>query len=355
MIIPVSYSVGNNKTNYNYFLNSNLKKIADCGKAVPETNLSGANSPIKSYVSFGWCTGHYQAMYEIDTKFSEKFQTKLKQFDVLKYQNAKRIERYSLVDNASIMAAKILAQYSNLQCVVAEIPPSYAIMTAKEMKKAMGDSSIYNDPISLLIGINAINNMNAKNENLDANHLERGKGATQLYSTAIILNQIEQNIDKNPKDKSEIKELVSIVKNNLKEIYGSDIFNKIEYFASMGENPTDKQKRQALDFLIEVDNKAKEMNLPEEFEFKLNELINKVNERDNLKEALIQAKFEGFSIKINYPDHDHTYAHAHNIPHSHEHQHTHSEYEDIMNNKNKKLNKTNMQNTNGGIQNEIND
>ena len=123
----------------------------------------------------------------------------------------------------------------------------------------------------------------------------------------------------------------------------------------MGENPTDKQKRQALDFLIEVDNKAKEMNLPEEFEFKLNELINKVNERDNLKEALIQAKFEGFSIKINYPDHDHTYAHAHNIPHSHEHQHTHSEYEDIMNNKNKKLNKTNMQNTNGGIQNEIND
>lgn len=121
MILPLNLSPISNSSNYLHIQKNQNPTNSYSNKM----KLSGYNNPMKSYVSFGWCTAHYQAMYDIDVKYSEKIKNRLKEIEELK-QTMK--QRYSSTDKAAIEAAKILAQYANMQCVIAEVPPAYAVM-----------------------------------------------------------------------------------------------------------------------------------------------------------------------------------------------------------------------------------
>jgi|GEM_PF-1888214 len=336
MILPVSAKL-------QYATSANNQKSTakneNCGQMPNRMRLSGYNNPMKSYVSFGWCEGHYQAMYEIDEKFTQKIQDKLKEIEAIKSSTEHKQERYSLLDEASMQAATIIAQYANLMFTVAEVPPSYAVMTASKFKEAMKSSETFSNPISSLIAINNIAKMSVKNTNLNASQLERGKGATQLYSIAILLEQVEENKNKPEfqQRKGEIDTLTSMVKKSLENIYGKDIFKKIEKFGSMGKKPSTEEKKAALDFIVEVDSKGKTLNLPDEFEEKLKTLLAAQSDAEGKTQEATLITNKTMSIKINYPDHDHNpnhthshshdhdHMHKHNIPHSHETEHRHME------------------------------
>ena len=293
----------------------------DINSGRDKINLSGADSPIKSYVSFGWCTAHYQAMYDIDSKYSQKLNNKLKEVENMKKESKRHKEKYTIVDNASVQAAKIIAQYANMQCVIAEVPPAYAVMNGGKLKQAMNESETLTNPISALIAINSLANMDVKNKNLDSEHLERGKGATQLYAIAILLNQINENKNKPEfsKNAAEINELTMQVKKSMISIYGDDIMEKLEKFGNMGKNPTHDQKHQALNFLIEVDSKAKNIQLPDDFQEKLQALLDKTNADEERVTEPENTEDNHINITIQYPDHEHSLAHINGTPHTHEH------------------------------------
>lgn len=326
MILPLNLSPISNSSNYLHIQKNQNPTNSYSNKM----KLSGYNNPMKSYVSFGWCTAHYQAMYDIDVKYSEKIKNRLKEIEELK-QTMK--QRYSSTDKAAIEAAKILAQYANMQCVIAEVPPAYAVMNGGKLKQAMNESKTLTNPVSALIAINALANMDVKNNELDNKHLERAKGSTQLYSMAILLNQIEENKNKPEfiKNKIYIDELTGIVKDSLCKIYGNDILERIEYFGNMGKKPTDEQKAAALDFLVEVDALSKSVILPDDFQEKLQTLLDKQSLDEGLTLQSDDMGTNKFVIKVQYPDHEHTVAHAHGIPHTHKHTHD-NKYKEILDN-----------------------
>ena len=288
---------------------------------------------MRSYaLSFGWCTGHYQAMYDIDEKYTTKLTAKLEEINKnLKENIDKKKERYCIVDAAAVEAAKIIAQYSNLQCVIAEVPPSYAIVNGGKLKQAMQNSETLSNPVSTLIAINSLMNMNVKNKDIDSQHLERAKGATQLYAIGILLDQIDENKNKPEfaQNKKLIESLTNSVKQSLCKIYGENIFDRMKEFGEMGKDPSYEQKNNALEFLIEVDAKAKSITSPENFQENLQLLINKQNEDEGrtIDPKILYEK--NITIKVQYPDHDHSLAHMHGIPHTHEHTEE-NKYQEIL-------------------------
>lgn len=335
MILPIKLNDFSNKLKYG-LINSQKNNETNAIDGQNNKKLSGFNNPMKSYISFGWCTAHYQAMYEIDEKFSQKINTKLKQIENLKNAYEEQKNRYSIVDNAALEAGRILAQYANMQCVIAEVPPSYAVITGGKLKQAMAESTTLSNPVSCLIAINAISNMQAKNNLLDEKQIEKGKGVTQLYSIAILLNQIEKNKNKPEylQNADSINMLVQMVKKSLSKIYGEDILERLKEFANMGKNPTTEQKAQALDFLVEMDSIAQNLTLPDDFQETLSKLLDKQSVSEGCTLPSNNELKNTISIKIQYPDHDHSMAHAHGIAHSHEHlEHQHaSRYETILEN-----------------------
>lgn len=319
MILPVTSKLNQN---YNNSLRNNLKQNSNI---VPNNSmqLSGVNNPMKSYISFGWCTAHYQAMYEIDLQQSVRLH-QLKQIEQLKQQKQ---ERYSIYDTAAVQAAKIISQYSNLMFTVAEVPPSFALQNAKKFKDAIEKSETLSNPLTLLTSINNIAKTEVKNDDLTPIRKERAKGATQLYSIAILLDKIEEK--KNQPEfqhiLTQINSLSDSVRESIKRVYGDDIFEKIEYFGSLSEHPSDKDKRAALDFIIEVDSKAESLKLPFDFEKKLIGLLDKQNDFEGRTKENTIITEKPLKIKLNYPDHDHNPADFNkNHDHIHEHNHTHS-------------------------------
>lgn len=323
MILPVALKLNQN---YRNSLKTNLRPSLNM---VSENSmqLSGANNnPMKSYISFGWCTAHYQAMYEIDQQQTEKL-NQMAQIEQLKQQ---KYQRYSICDAASVQAAKIISQYSNLMFTVAEVPPSFALQNAKKFKSAIEESETLSNPLTLLTTINNIAKMEVKNDDLTPIRKERVKGATQLYSIATLLDKIEENKNK-PEFQhilSQINSLSDSVKESIKHIYGDDIFEKIKYFGSLSEHPSDVYKRAALDFIIEVDSKAESLELPQDFESKLKALLNKQSDFEGRVEENSIITEKQLKIKLNYPDHDHNptdFSHDHqHHDHLHEYNHTHS-------------------------------
>lgn len=332
MILPVNLKINSSNSPY-----ANIQKNNNCyPKHFNRLQLSGHNNPMKSYaVSFGWCTSHYQAMYEIDEKYTQKLKDKLQEIENLKKQGENNRKRYSIVDNAALEAAKIIAQYANMQCVVAEVPPSYAIMNGGKLRQAIQESETLTNPVSTFIAINSLVNIDVKNKDLDQNHLERAKGATQLYAIGIMLEQVEENKNRPEfiQNVDYINELTQIVKQSLSQIYGDDIFEKLQEFGNMGKNPTTEQKAKALDFLVEVDSVAKSVELPNDFQEKLQILLDKQSANEGRNLDADETTINKFTIKVQYPDHDHSLAHVHGIPHEHKHEHTNNdEYKEILDN-----------------------
>ncbi len=347
MILPVNLNTNSNNKVYTNIQKNNNSTT----KHLNELQLSGYNNPMKSYaVSFGWCTSHYQAMYEIDEKYTQKLKDKLQEIENLKKQGKNNKKRYSIVDNAALEAAKIIAQYANMQCVVAEVPPSYAIMNGGKLRQAIQESETLTNPVSSLVAINSLINMDVKNKDLDENHLERAKGATQLYAIGIMLEQVEENKNRPEfiQNIDYINELTQIVKQSLCQIYGDDVFERMQEFGAMGKNPTTEQKAKALDFLVEVDSMAKSVKLPNNFQEKLQILLDRQSADEGRILDADETTVNKFTIKVQYPDHDHSLAHAHGIPHEHKHEHNHehaddAKYKEILDNMHSKKEVENTQ------------
>ncbi len=314
MILPATMRFNQN---YRSISKNNLKQKQVSNSNDCSRQLSGLYNPIKSYITFGWCTAHYQAMYEIDCKQKEKLD-KLAQIELLKQQ---KHERYSIYDKASAQAAKIISQYSNLMFTVAEVPPSFALKNSKKFKDAIEKSETLSNPLTLLTAINDIAKMDVKNDSLTPIRKERAKGATQLYSIAILLDRIEQNKYK-PEFQhvlAQINILSDDVIKSLKNIYGNDIFEKIQHYGLLNKHPSVKDKKAALDFIIEVDSKAESLELPLDFESKLIVLLNDQSNFEGRVEENTLVTEKSLQIKLNYPDHDHNPA---DFNHHHEHTHT---------------------------------
>jgi len=262
-------------------------------------------------------------MYEIDTKQAEKIEK------LIQLEKQKENQRYSLCDAASAQAAKIIAQYANLMFTTAEVPPSFALNNAVNFKNKMNESTVFSNPVTLLTAVNNIAKMSVKNDDLTPVRKERAKGASQLYSIAVLLDRIDKYKSR-PEFRhilTQINSLSDTVKQSLMEIYGSDIFEKIKYFGSLSEKLSDKDKKAALDFILDVDAQAEGLILPDSFETELSELVemkNRYEEREKEAEFIINTPL---SIKLNYPDHDHNpsdiHTHSHEYMHRHGIEHTH--------------------------------
>ncbi len=285
--------------------------------------LSGANSPIKSYISFGYCErngGHYQKMYQIDENFSTKIQEKIQNLEKLKDKvNA----RYSLEDESNMEAAKIMMQYSNMQTVFAEMPPAYTIVTASKLKEAMEKTQTFTNPIDNLITINNITKIKGVNKELPTTRTGKATRAAQLYSTLILLEQIKANKNK-PEyltNQSEINALTAMVEKTIKGIYGDDIFARVDKLGKMGRKVSLENQKMALNFLIEIDCVSKELELPPEFEKRLAQLAQRQSEVEGRTGSPLKSqKTPLMAIKVFYPDHEHTMDHLTGTPHSHEHE-----------------------------------
>lgn len=253
-------------------------------------------------ISFGWCEAHIYAMNRIDIKEAEK----IKEFSSLfNWQRVtQKTEAAKIINSASQEAAKIMVQYANLMGTTAEVAPSYAFSNAKETQDAIDKSEFLNDPVILLNIIHSISDMDAKLDNDNPIRKERAKGAAQLFSVSIMLDLIKKNRE-NPKYQhflAQIDKMTKITEDTLKDIYGDDVFDKIRYFASLNEKPSDDDKKRSLEFLVEIDKKAYSLEFDESFNCELNKLLNeylKTGDEDILSQK------PKLKTKLAYPDHDH--------------------------------------------------
>ncbi len=332
MIIPVSINnFYSNQKNNNKAASNN-----SCSKLKNNLKLSGYNNPMKSYISFGYCEkngGHYQKMYEIDEKFSQKISEKIKEIEEIKNKPKTRL---SLEDESNMQAAKIMMQYSNMQTVFAEMPPAYTIVTGTKLKEEMDKTQTFTNPVSNLITLNNITKINGANNDLPESRRGKATRAAQLYSSLILLDQIKEN-KTNPKYKEteeDIDEIVEIAKQTIKGIYGDDIFDRVQALSQMGRKVSLENQRMALNFLIEIDCVSKDLKFPDEFEEKLSKLIDKQNDIEKRTIDTEQPdKKTSRIIKVFYPDHEHTLDHINGTPHTHEHHHNQTnEYQKILDN-----------------------
>lgn len=284
-------------------------------------------------ISFGYCEksgGHYQKMYEIDTKFADKVAKKINSIDEIRN---KIKSKYIIADESNKQAAKLIMQYCNMQTVFAEMPPAYTIVTGTKLKEAMEATSIYTNPIDNLITINHITKISGVNPDLQKSRQEKATRASQLYSILILLDQIKANTKRQEyiENQTDIEELVRIIEQTIKEMYGDDIFDRVDHLSKMGRKVSQEDQKLALSFLIEIDCKSKDMILPFEFEEKLNALLRKQNQSEGRTEIIPKIeKQSGNLIKIFYPDHEHTLDHLNGVPHTHNHtQEKHHKYSNL--------------------------
>jgi len=333
MIFPVSM---NRYSPVNQIANEKKEKVSAkfSNSFSNNMHLSGYNSPIRSYISFGYCErngGHYQKMYEIDEKFSTKIQEKIQDLEKLKDQIH---ARYSLEDESNIEAAKIMMQYSNMQTVFAEMPPAYTIVTGTKLKEAMEKTKTFTNPIDNLITINNITKIKGVNKDLPNTRTGKATRAAQLYSTLILLEQIKANKNKPEyqETQSEINALIAMVEKTIKGIYGEDIFERVDKLGKMGRKVSLDNQKMALNFLIEIDCVSKELKMPSEFEERLAQLAQRQSDIEGRTGSSLKSqKSPLMAIKVFYPDHEHTMDHLTGTPHTHEHhEHIHEHFHEHL-------------------------
>lgn len=328
MILPISTS----STNLNILKNSNNKKQYNNNLSCTPLRLSGYTTPMKSYVSFGYCerdAGHYAQMFKIDSQFAEKMAEKIQQVE--KLQNIYQ-RRLSLEEESNVQAARLMMQYSNMQTIYAEMPPAYTIVTGTKLKEVMNKTQTFTNPISNLITINNITKISGKNPNLPEHRKDKATRSAQLYSTLLLLDQIKQYKDQPQytKTRRDIEELTQTIESTIKAIYGDDILERVEKLGKMGRTVSLENQKMALDFLVEIDCVAKDLKLPSEFEEKLSKLIEKQNEIDSRTIDIERPEMKlSKTIQVFYHDHDHAVSHSHIHSHMGEHHHHHHDSEEV--------------------------
>lgn len=286
----------------------------------------------KSYINFGWCIPHINAMKNLNEQFNLAVQKNIKNQEAAKAsidaKNLFKQTQYGLLDDASAKAAKLFAQYCNIQYSVAEMLPSYALSLNKPLMVMMDKMDGLNNPISTLITINNLTKLNMQG-GIDKNtskvytpdQVKKAKAGTQLYASILLLDRVKQQLKSQNLDnsiKSQIEELVSILETKIDKIYGKNTLFRITQLSNIGENPTLEQKKSSIALIQEFDQKAQLLSLNGEFEDGLKTLIEFANKQEG-KTIPNQGKglSGGVDLKLSY------HTHSHENVHSHEHVHHH--------------------------------
>ena len=311
-ILPIS---GTN----NYYANCSVNRFNQLNKKSP---------------SFGWCTPHIKSMEELNNKFSYAVNNALKHIEAnrveINKKNLAKNTRYSLLDAAASKTAQLFSQYSNMQYTVAEMLPTYALRMNSSLISNIKKLYTVNDPIMTLITINDVTKMNMEagidkhtGKPYTQEQLLKAKSGTKLYTTVILLQQIEKTIDsiENKEVKNKVQNLYDMVQASLNNIYGDNTYARILALSNIEGEITNDQKRASVSLIKEFDSKAADLSLPPEFEQRLKELIDSENIR--LGKTIMpdeQQYSTNLGIRVVY------HTHPNEVSHSHEHHHEHPHF-----------------------------
>lgn len=274
----------------------------------------------KSYVSFGWCTPHIGAMQSLNVKFNKAIQKVLHAQNMAKStiegKNIFKNTQYSLLDNASAEAATLFSQYCNAQFAMSEMLPSYALSLNKPLKHMMAESDVMSNPVNTLITINDVMKLKFKagidkntGQEYTAEQIKKAKAGTQLYTTVMMVEKINENMNHSGLtaiSREKIQGLTNMIHSAIDSIYGKNTYQRIKNLSEIGENPTLDQKQASINLIKEIDSKAQELILPEEFKKELQSLIDYQN---GVEGKALENKGSGlkddFTLKLSYHTHSH--------------------------------------------------
>jgi len=313
--------VTNYSINSNNFVQKHSKEnqYKSAGSQYDDKNQLMSTFP-KSYISFGWCWPHIKAMESLNANFNKAIQKVLGAQSIAKStidgKNLFKKTQYSLLDKASAEAATLFSQYCNTQYTVSEMLPSYALSMNKPLVDMMEESDVLNNPINTLISINNVMKLKMK-AGIDKNtakeyteeQVRKAKAGTQLYTTVMLVEKIKQHVNDatlTEISKDKVKGLTNMIHSAIDSIYGKDTYQRIMNLSKIGENPTLEQKQASVNLIKELDAKAQELTLPEEFKKGLQDLIDYQN---NVEGKTIQNSGSGmkddFALKLSYHTHPH--------------------------------------------------
>ncbi len=262
----------------NYSTNYNIsKKNQNNGLKENNLNLNKIQKFNYNYpISFGWCEKHNVRSKEISIIFLNQLK-KQKEKEANAAFETTRLEYLELANNANKEALNFLMQFTNRQKNEAEFIPLWSLMNNENLRSEMQQSKVFGDPVGALISLNSLQDVKIKNDKITEEQLSKAQGSLQLHTAVILINQIEQSLNDPTslayQDKELIQELISIVKDNLDSVYGTNIYEKVLQLSKIGSEPDFSSKKESLDTLTKIDNDAKPFLLNDKFTEKLESLI----------------------------------------------------------------------------------
>lgn len=278
-------------------------------------------------VSFGWCEKHYTRMTEVSQLFNEAARTQQRAAE-LKRQAGELLD---IANRTALEATKFVINFANRMKGEAEFVPLWTIKNCSELQETLDASPIFGDPVQDLIGLKNIGKFKMNNPNYSEELNNQGAGSLQVHTAIIFTEQAERNMNKanlNEDDKKEVQDLLQMVKNKIDEVFGEGTYMKLINISNMGKNPTDEQKRESLRILKEIDSKARRFDFGEEFNQRLEALVEKLHirfhhENEHVHHHHEQTDIEVPNVNIIYHTHGPHGEHVHEHEHEHEHEHQH--------------------------------
>jgi len=279
--------------------------------------------------SFKWCEPHQVRRTEVSKLYLETLNANR----VVEEQRRKQGELLDIQNKSALEATKKILNFANRMKGEAEFVPLWTIKTTPELQKAMDDSPVLGDPVQDLIALKNISKFKMNNPKYSEEVNQQGAGSLQLHTSIILAEQAKRNLDKSnlsDVDKQEVKEMVQIVQDKIDEVFGEGTYDKLIEVANMGENPTLEQKKESNRILKEIDSKAKRFEFGEEFNERLNALVEKQHIKFHHEHEHVHHHHEhehvheeDQNINILYHMHGPNGEHIHEHEHEHEHEHVH--------------------------------
>ena len=320
---PFTYKIEYKKSNDSKMVNN-----------ITNVGLKKQNLPIFFYKpSFGYCEPHMRLMSTLNNQFANAVNSIIsKRDEVLDFAKARQ---QKIDENNSIykLSAQMLAQYANYQYSMAEVIPSYAMESAPEVAAALTRTTVFTNPVDIMLVLKNIPELQTA-EGFDKNtgkpytdeQMRKSKANTQLYTSVLLLEMLDKNLEKSELDKKAKSMIVTLrqsVLDSISSIYGSDAYERIQVLKKMGKNASIEDKRKSLDLVREFDEKAQALNFGSVFNEKLNELINHINTVENrineVDKNTQEVKIP--TVKLMY------HTHPEGMEHSHSHDHCHHDHE----------------------------
>ena len=278
-------------------------------------------------VNFGWCEPHQVRRTEISQVFNKALRAKQQAAELKK----KTGELLDIANKSALEATKYIINFANRIKGEAEFVPLWSINTDSELQETLDESPIFGDPVQNLIGLKNISKFEMNNPKYSEELNQQGAGSLQVHTTIILAEQAQRNLEKSDlsaEDKKEVQEMIQIAKDKVDETFGEGTYNQLVKISNMGQNPTLEQKRESNRILKEIDSKARSFNFGEEFNTRLQNLVEKLHikfhdEHPHQHHHHEHEHQHENSIKIIYHSHGPNGEHIHEHEHEHQHQHQH--------------------------------